>query len=47
MDGTVEAFLGACRMHLSHGTTTILPTTLSASTGELVRSIAASRRRAR
>ena len=40
MDGTVEAFLGACRMHLSHGTTTILPTTLSASTGELVRSIA-------
>ena len=41
MDGTVEAFLGACRMHLSHGTTTILPTTLSASTGELVRSIAA------
>ena len=41
MDGTVEAFLGACRMHLTHGTTTILPTTLSASTGELVRSIAA------
>ena len=41
MDGTVEAFRGACRMHLTHGTTTILPTTLSASTGELVRSIAA------
>lgn len=41
MDGTVEAFLGACRMHLSHGTTTILPTTLSASTEELLRSIAA------
>lgn len=41
MDGTVEAFVGACRMHLSHGTTTIVPTTLSASTDELVRSVAA------
>lgn len=41
MDGTVEAFLGACRTHLAHGTTTILPTTLSASQAELVRSVAA------
>lgn len=41
MDGTVEAFTGACRMHLRHGTTTILPTTLSASTEQLVRSVKA------
>lgn len=39
MDGTTEAFEGAYRMHLTHGTTTIVPTTLSASTDELVRSI--------
>lgn len=38
MDETAEAFSGACRMHLAHGTTTIVPTTLSASTEELVRS---------
>ena len=41
MDGTADAFVGACRMHLSHGTTTIVPTTLSASTEELIRSVAA------
>ena len=43
MDGTVEAFMGACRTHLAHGTTTIVPTTLSASTEELIRSVAAFR----
>jgi N-acetylglucosamine-6-phosphate deacetylase len=41
MDGTKEAFLGACNMHLKHGTTTILPTTLSASLEELLTSISA------
>jgi len=29
MDGTEEAFVGAARMHLAHGTTTLLPTTCS------------------
>lgn len=43
MDGTVEAFLSACRMHLKHGTTTIIPTTLSASEEELIRCITAFR----
>ncbi len=41
MDGTKEAYLTACRMHLKHGTTTILPTTLAASTEEIKRSILA------
>jgi N-acetylglucosamine-6-phosphate deacetylase len=31
MDGTAEGFVTACEMHLAHGTTTIFPTTLSAS----------------
>lgn len=39
MDGTEEAFVGACRMHLSHGTTTILPTCLSATKQEIIQSI--------
>ena len=39
MDGTAEAFIGAGRMHLSHGTTTIVPTTLSSSLEGLVRSV--------
>ena len=39
MDGTPEAYMTACRMHLVHGTTTIFPTTLAASHGEIVRSI--------
>ncbi len=43
MDGTLDAFIGACRMHLRHGTTTIIPTTLSASEAELIRSVAAFR----
>lgn len=43
MDGTVEAYLTACRMHLKHGTTTIFPTTLAASREEILRSIDAYR----
>lgn len=35
MDGTVEAFLGAAEMHARHGTTTLLPTTLTSSLEEL------------
>lgn len=35
MDGTAESFVTACRMHLSHGATTILPTTLSGDFSEL------------
>ena len=35
MDGTTEAFVKACRTHLEHGTTTILPTTLSAGFHEM------------
>ncbi len=41
MDGTPEAYVTACRTHLTHGTTTILPTTLAASTPEIIRSIKA------
>ncbi len=35
MDGTPEAFLTACRMHLSHGTTSIMPTSMSCFDDEL------------
>ena len=35
MDGTAEAVLAAARAHLSHGTTTIAPTSLTSSDGEL------------
>ena len=35
MDGTIEAFLGAARMHAAHGTTLLYPTTLT-STNELL-----------
>ena len=31
MDGTLEAIETACRMHLAHGTTSIVPTTLAGS----------------
>ena len=37
MDGTVESILTACRMHVKHGTTTLLPTTLSCFDDELFR----------
>lgn len=35
MDGTVEAFLTAARMHAAHGTTLLCPTTLT-STNEIL-----------
>ena len=35
MDGTVEAYLGAARMHALHGTTALAPTTLSSTDEEL------------
>lgn len=35
MDGTAEAFLGAARTHAAHGTTCLLPTSLSSSDEEL------------
>ncbi|PKM61751.1 MAG: N-acetylglucosamine-6-phosphate deacetylase [Firmicutes bacterium HGW-Firmicutes-21] len=35
MDGTVDAFLGAARLHAMHGTATLLPTTLSCPDEEL------------
>ncbi|MGC3948144.1 MAG: N-acetylglucosamine-6-phosphate deacetylase [Chryseolinea sp.] len=35
MDGTVEAFLAIANLHARHGTTAMLPTTLSASAEEL------------
>ncbi|MEA4831690.1 N-acetylglucosamine-6-phosphate deacetylase [bioreactor metagenome] len=35
MDATVEAFLGAAELHASHGTTTLLPTSLTCSDEEL------------
>ncbi len=35
MDGTVEAFLGASRMHAIHGTTSMIPTTLTSTDEDL------------
>lgn len=35
MDGTVEAFLGAAEMHARHGTTALIPTTLTSEMEEL------------
>lgn len=35
MDGTVEAFLGASEMHARHGTTALVPTTLTSDMEEL------------
>lgn len=37
MDGTVEAFLGAARAHAIHGTTSMMPTTLTCTDEELLR----------
>lgn len=37
MDGTVEAYLGAAEMHARHGTTSLLPTTLTSTTEELLK----------
>ena len=41
MDGTKDAYITACRTHLKHGTTTIMPTTLAASTSDIIKSIEA------
>lgn len=35
MDGTVEAYLGAAEMHAKHGTTSMVPTTLTSTNEEL------------
>ncbi len=35
MDGTVEAFLGASRMHAIHGTTSMIPTTVTSTDEDL------------
>ena len=40
MDGTVEAYLGAARMHARHGTTALAPTTLSCTDEELFNTFA-------
>ncbi len=40
MDGTVEAYLGAARMHALHGTTALAPTTLSCTDEELFNTFA-------
>jgi len=37
MDGTIEAFWGAARLHAEHGTTSIVPTTLASTNEELTR----------
>ena len=37
MDGTVEAFLGAAKLHARHGTTSMVPTTLTAEAEDLIR----------
>jgi len=39
MDGSVDAVVSACRTHLSHGTTALLPTTLSSQDGELLENL--------
>jgi N-acetylglucosamine-6-phosphate deacetylase len=36
MDGTVEAFLGAAKMHALHGTTALVPTTLTSEMADLL-----------
>lgn len=38
MDGTVEAFLGVARAHAKHGTTAMIPTTVTSTDEELFRS---------
>lgn len=39
MDGSVDAIITAARMHLKHGTTTLLPTTLTSSDDDLYATI--------
>lgn len=40
MDGTVEAYLGAARMHALHGTTALAPTTLTSTNEDLLNTFA-------
>lgn len=40
MDGTIEAYLGAAEKHAQHGTTSLLPTTLTSTTDELIKTFA-------
>lgn len=40
MDGSIDAVRQACRTHLSHGTTAMLPTTLSSTNDELFSNVA-------
>ncbi len=40
MDGTVEAYLGAAEAHAAHGTTTLVPTTLTSTNEELLATFA-------
>jgi N-acetylglucosamine-6-phosphate deacetylase len=40
MDGTVEAYLGAARMHAVHGTTSMVPTTLTSTDEDLLNTFA-------
>src|ERR1700750_2909927 len=39
MDNTVEAFLGIAQLHASHGTTAMLPTTLSCEKADLLETL--------
>lgn len=39
MDGTVEAILGAARCHMMHGTTSLVPTTLTSSMEDLFKTL--------
>ncbi len=39
MDGTVDAFLGVARLHAMYGTTSMVPTTLTAETDDLIHTL--------
>ena len=39
MDGTVDAFLGIARIHAEHGTTAMVPTTLTAELDDLLHTL--------
>ncbi len=40
MDGTIEAFLNAANLHAKHGTTTLIPTTLTATREQILNAFA-------
>ncbi|MEG1516543.1 MAG: N-acetylglucosamine-6-phosphate deacetylase, partial [Clostridia bacterium] len=46
LDGSIEAVAQGCRMHLTHGTTALLPTTLSSTDDELFKNLDIIRRAA-